>query len=59
MEGLLHYLSDRKGSMKTIGKPERMGGKRTFLLAAGAFLGVLAMSGIIHLIRKQKPEVEE
>lgn len=38
-------------------KPERMGGKRTFLLAAGAFLGVLVMSGIIHLVRKQ-PEVE-
>lgn len=37
------------------GKPERMGGQRTFLLAAGAFLGVLAMSGIIHLVRRQTP----
>ena len=34
-------------------KPERMGGQRTFLLAAGAFLGVLAMGGIIHLVRRR------
>lgn len=31
---------------------ERLGAKKTFLLAIGGFLGVVAMNGIIHIVRQ-------
>lgn len=37
---------------------DRMGGKRTFLLACGAFLGTLAMSGLIHVFRQKNSSTE-